>query len=61
MADLTVVRIVKPAHFKFRQFWVRVEVLEASAAKHLSKFQMLLMFNTKAEAEKVKPGYNFKG
>lgn len=57
MADLTVVRIVKPAHFKFRQFWILAEVKQAFG----ENFEKLLMFNTKAEAEKVQPGYNFKG
>jgi len=57
MADLTVVRIIKPAHFKFRQFWILAEVKQAFG----DNFEKLLMFNTKAEADRVQPGYNFKG
>jgi hypothetical protein len=57
MADLTVIRIIKPPHFKFRQFWILAEVKQ----DFVDNFEKLLMFNTKAEAEKVQPGYNFKG
>lgn len=57
MADLTVIRVVKPAHPKFRQFWVLALVKPAFGAH----FEKLMMFNTKPEADKVGPGYNFKG
>jgi hypothetical protein len=57
MADLTVIRVVKPAHKRFQQFWVLAEVKQAFG----ENFEKLLMFNTKAEADRVGPGYNFKG
>lgn len=57
MADLTVIKVVKPPHFKFRQFWVLAEVKQAFG----DNFEKLLMFNTKAEADRVQPGYNLKG
>lgn len=60
MADLTVIRVVKPPHFRFRQFWVLAEVRESLEPKVNARFEKLLMFNTQAEAEKVKPGYHFK-
>lgn len=57
MADLTVIRIVKPPHLKFRQYWALAEVKQAFG----ENFEKLLMFNTKPEADKVQPGYHFKG
>lgn len=57
MADLTVLRIIKPAHKKFFAYWVLAEVKPAFG----EHFEKLLMFNTKAEADRVQPGYNFKG
>lgn len=57
MSDLTVIRIIKPPHFKFRQYWVLTEVKQAFG----ENFEKLLMFNTKPEADKVQPGYHFKG
>ena len=57
MADLTVIRIIKPPHFKFRQFWILAEVKQAFG----DNFEKLIMFKTKAEADRVQPGYNFKG
>lgn len=56
MADLTVVKVVKPVHEKFRQFWVLAEVRPAFG----EHFEKLMMFNTKPEADKVAPGYHFK-
>lgn len=56
MADLTVIKVVKPPHFRFRQYWVLAKVKQSFGPD----FEKLLMFNTQAEAEKVKPGYHFK-
>lgn len=56
MADLTVVRVVKPPHKKFFAFWALAEVKPAFG----EHFEKLIMFKTQAEAEKVKPGYHFK-
>jgi hypothetical protein len=57
MADLTVVRIVKPAHKKFFHWWVLAEVRPAFG----EHFEKLILFKTQSEAERVGPGYSFKG
>lgn len=56
MADLTVVKVVKPVHERFRQFWVLAEVRPAFG----QHFEKLMSFKTKAAAERVGPGYHFK-
>lgn len=56
MADLTVVKVLKPVHQRFLHYWVLVEARPSFG----DQFEKMLMFKTKPEAEKVAPGYRFK-
>lgn len=56
MADITVVKVLKPVHHRFLHYWVLVEA-RPSFGEH---FEKMLMFKTKPEADKVAPGYRFK-
>ncbi len=56
MADLTVVRVIKPAHKIYSLYWVLAEVRPAFG----EHFEKLISFKTQAAAEKIQPGYHFK-